>query len=141
MGSENEIPKYELDGVDCLRYCYGGSPKLSEVPESEVEWSDPEDLLVRYADHVAARKADHKRIAELEARVKSNEHLTDRLNETRSYWIGQVEPQVEEQYAARLAAAEKLADAVEQSGGVAPGPGPIGSALAAFRASLSGETD
>ena len=101
MGSENEIPKYELDGVDCLRYCYGGSPKLSEVPESEAEWSDPEDLLVRFSDHVAARKADQERIA----------------------------------------AAEKLADAVEQSGGVAPGPGPIGSALAAFRASLSGETD
>lgn len=105
MGSENEIPKYELDGVDCLRYCYGGSPKLSEVPESEAEWSDPEDLLVRFSDHVAARKADQERIA----------------------------------------AAEKLADEVERvTEFLAPGEFPrkaLVDIAAAFRASLSGETD
>ena len=123
MGSENEIQKYELDGVDCMPYCYGGSPKMSEVPESEVEWSDPEDLLVRFSDHVAARKADQARIERAEGYVEYFRKQVGDLKQS-------------------LAAAEKLADAVEQSGGVAPGPGPIGSALAAFRASLStGETD
>jgi uncharacterized protein YukE len=80
--------------------------------------SHKQAVLEAVSAAVSARDARIERLAE------ANEYLTDRLNETRSYWIGQVEPQFEEQYAARLAAAKKLADAVD-------------AALAAFRASLS----
>jgi len=41
---------YEIDGVDCMAYCYGGSPK---IVEADPRYPDPEFEWVKAADHEA----------------------------------------------------------------------------------------
>lgn len=63
-------------------------------PCSEGEW-------VRFSD-VAEREARLK--ARIKQTSEANEWLTDRLNDTRDYWRGQVEPEVDARWRERIEA-------------------------------------
>ena len=61
----------------------------------------PEGEYVRFSD-VAEREARLK--ARIKQTSEANEWLTDRLNDTRDYWRGQVEPEVDARWRERIEA-------------------------------------